>query len=160
MNKQMWNQAKHWRWSHPHKHTAHTDTHSHMHSGPYGHTHTHWHMRPKWTVEKLLQLQLCARCVHFLLETNIGWRYWKMVNIFVPGRQLLLSLLASLRKKVREFRGHWVFRGYRRFQWAVEIYLSSECSMRRGKSQTGRRCLVSYLNSFASCPKRGPKAAI
>lgn len=40
MNKQMWNQAKHWRWSHPHKHTAHTDTHSHMHSGPYGHTHT------------------------------------------------------------------------------------------------------------------------
>lgn len=101
MNKQMWNQAKHWRWSHPHKHTAHTDTHSHMHSGPYGytHTHTHWHMRPKWTVEKLLQLQLCARCVHFLLETNIGWRYWKMVNIFVPGRQLLLSLLASLRKR-------------------------------------------------------------
>lgn len=44
MNKQMWNQAKHWRWSHPHKHTAHTDTHSHMHSGPYGYTHTHTHI--------------------------------------------------------------------------------------------------------------------
>jgi len=149
MNKQMWNQAKHWRWSHPHQHTARHPPHR------YAHIHTHWHMWPNWTVEKLLQLQLCARCVHFLLETNIGWRYWKMVNIFVPGRQLLLSLLASLGKKVGGFDG-----GEGKFRGAVEIYLGSECSMRKGKSQTGRRCLVSYLNSFASCPKRGPKAAI
>lgn len=42
-------------------------------------------------------------CVHFLLErererervSTFGWRYWKTANIFVPGQQLLLSLLAS-----------------------------------------------------------------
>lgn len=158
MNKQMWNQAKHWRWS-PHPHTGkwppiHTDTHSHTAICGLDTGH--------WTVEKLLQLQLCARCVHFLLETNIGWRYWKMVNIFVPGRQLLLSLLASLRKRswARYTRGGTGQQS--KFIWGP----SPECSVRKGRRPGQLPKLICQLSDEReqrgprSCNLKWPKLAV
>jgi len=44
-----------------------------------------------------------------------------MVNIFVPGRQLLLSLLASLGKKVGGFGGEGKFRGGSRNLFGVRV---------------------------------------